>query len=328
MEIAKKIMEGDIRTASMLIRELEDRRPQAKSTVNHIYPITGKAHILGFTGSEGSGKSTLINETIAELRRRGKKVGVLPVDTSSVFSGGALLGDRIRMGSHAKDPDVFIRSMASRGALSGLCPAIGDAIHVMDSMGKDVIILETVGAGQMGTEVVNYAHTVIVVQAPGLGDEIQVLKAGILEIADIFVVNRADQEGAGKLYRELMYMLGMIQHYPGGWRPPIVRTENPLDQEAFQRSIAELVDLTEQHYQNIIEHDLLSERLSRRVMMELKEAFEAVMLEPVARQIRESGKFDQFVDILMKKESDPMTLIEEYLASRPRIQHRLRVDST
>jgi LAO/AO transport system kinase len=318
METAKKIMDGDIRTASRLIRKLEDRRPQAKSTIKYLYPSTGKAHIIGFTGAEGAGKSTLINETIAELRRRGKKVGVIPVDTSSVFSGGALLGDRIRMESHARDPDVFIRSMASRGALGGFCPAIGEAIHVMDAMGNDVIILETVGTGQMGTEVINYAHTVIVVQVPGLGDEIQALKAGILEIADLFVVNRADQEGAGKLYRELMYMIGMIPHYPGGWRPPIVRTENPFDKEAFQRSIAELVDLAEQHYQNIMEHDLLSERLSRRVIMEFSDALESVMLEPVERQLMESGKFDEFVDILIKKESDPMTLVEEFLASHHR----------
>lgn len=316
METAKKIMDGDVRTASRLIRKLEDRIPNVRSSIKHLYPQTGKAHVIGFTGSEGSGKSTLINETVAELRRRGRTIGALLVDPSSTFSGGALLGDRVLMDRHAQDPDVFIRSMASRGALGGLSPAIGEAIDIMDSMEKDVIILETVGAGQMGTEVVNYAHTVIVVQVPGLGDEIQALKAGILEIADIFVVNKADRDEAGKLYRELMYMLNMIQDYPGGWRPPIVRTENSFDTEAFQRSIAELVDLTEEHYRNIVDHDLIQERLLRKVKIEFNEALESVLIKPIVKKLKDSGRFDEMVDIVMKKESDPVTLIEKFLESQ------------
>jgi len=315
METAKKVMGGDVRTASLLIRKFEDRIPQAKSSIKHIYSSTGKAHIIGFTGSAGVGKSTIINDMITELRRRGKTVGALLVDPSSPFSGGALLGDRTRMEKHANDPGVFIRSMASRKALGGLCPAIGEAIHIMDAMGKDYIILETVGTGQMGTEVINYAHTVVVVQVPGMGDEIQAMKAGILEVADIFVVNRADQDGAGKLYRELMYMLNMVKEYPGGWRPPIVRMENPLDEEAFRRAVSELIDQSDQHYENIIDHNLMAERLNRRVLMELTEAFESVMLEPRLKKLKDSGKLDEFVDMLMKKKSDPMTLIEEFLTS-------------
>ncbi len=183
-------------TASRLIRNLEDRMPEAKTTIKHIFPLTGKAHVIGITGSPGAGKSTSSTPSSTPSARKEKTVGVLAVDPTSPFTGGAILGDRIRMQRHAEDPGVFVRSLATRGALGGLAKAVGDAIHVMDVMGKDIIMVETVGTGQQEVEIINHSHTVIVVLVPGMGDEIQAIKAGIMEIADIFVINKADRDGS------------------------------------------------------------------------------------------------------------------------------------
>lgn len=312
-------MAGNGRIASLLIRRLEDRDPQAKLTIKHLYPKTGKAHVIGFTGSPGAGKSTLIDRVIAEYRKRGKKVGALLVDPSSPFSGGALLGDRVRMERHIHDQGVFIRSMSSRGALGGLSRAVGEAIHVLDAMGKDVVILETVGTGQMGIDVINHAHTVVVVQIPGMGDEVQILKAGILEIADIFVINKEHQMGAGKLYQELMHMLNMVDHYPGGWRPPIIRVGNVGEKASFDGRVEALVSTIEEHYDNIVTHDLFSERVKRKITLELNDAIESVVLEPVITELIESGDFDRMIEQILNRETDPGTLAEDiahkYLSS-------------
>ena len=209
MERVKKIKAGDVRTASRLIRNLEDGMIEARSTIKHIFPLTGKAHVIGLTGSPGAGKSTLVDGLVESFRKKDKTVGVLAVDPTSPFTGGAILGDRIRMQRHAEDPGVFVRSLATRGALGGLAKAVGDAIHILDVMGKDMVIVETVGTGQQEVDIINHSHTVIVVLIPGMGDEIQAIKAGIMEIADIFVINKADREGSSKLRRELMAMLDM-----------------------------------------------------------------------------------------------------------------------
>ena len=311
METTKKVMGGDVRAVSRLIRNLEDHIPEARSTIKNIFPYTGKAHVVGFTGSPGAGKSTLIDAVISSFRKMGKTIGVLLVDPTSPFSGGAILGDRVRMQRHTEDAGVFVRSLATRGALGGLSKAVGDAIHVLDAMGKDIVIVETVGAGQQEVEIINHAHTVVVVLVPGMGDEIQTLKAGILEIADIFVLNKANREGAGKLYREMMNMLNMADSFPGGWRPPIIRVESAFEPASFEESLEELSAKIGGHYQCLVDNDLLGNRVRRKVMVELNDALRLTILEPALKKLVETGEIDRMADKLIEKESDPYTLAEE-----------------
>jgi len=311
METTKKVREGDVRAVSRLIRNLEDRIPGTKDTIKHIFPHTGKAHVIGFTGSPGAGKSTLIDCLVAELRKREKTVGVLLVDPSSPFTGGAILGDRIRMQRHATDPGVFVRSLATRGALGGLSKAVGDAIHVLDAMGKDYVIVETVGTGQQEVDIINHAHTVVVVLVPGMGDEIQAIKAGILEIADIFVINKADRDGAGKLYRELMYMLNMADEFVGAWRPPVIMAEKLFEADSFGKAVANIQETIDKHYQNLIDQNLLGDRIRRKAILELNEALQSAILEPVLSKLVESGEMNQMADKLIQKKTDPYTLAEE-----------------
>ena len=311
MEKTDKIRAGDVREASRLIRNIEDSVPEAKSAIKHIYPFTGKAQVIGITGSPGAGKSTLVDGLIECFRKKGKTVGVLAVDPTSPFTGGAILGDRIRMQRHAEDAGVFVRSLATRGALGGLSKAVGDAIHVMDAMGKDVILVETVGSGQQEVEIINHAHTVLVVLIPGMGDEIQAIKAGIMEIADVFVINKADREGSGKLQREIMAMLDMSPIPAGGWRPPIVKIGNAFDPVEFEKGLEELATKILDHREYLINHNLLGDRIRRKRTHELNEALREAILEPVLNILVSSGELDRMLDRLQKKEVDPYTLAEE-----------------
>jgi len=313
METTKKIKGGDIRAASRLIRNLEDRIPEAKTTIKHLFPFTGKAHVIGITGSPGAGKSTLTDGLIDCFRKKGKTVGVLAVDPTSPFTGGAILGDRIRMQRHAEDPGVFVRSLATRGALGGLAKAVGDAIHVMDVLGKDIIIVETVGTGQQEVDIINHSHTVLVVLVPGMGDEIQAIKAGILEIADVFVVNKADREGSSKLSRELMAMLDMAppSAFQGGWRPSIMRVENAFEPAGFGKALDDITTKIEEHYQHLVDKDLIGSRMRRKATVELNEAIRASILEPVLLKLLSSGQMEGLIEKVMKKEVDPYTVAED-----------------
>lgn len=311
MEKAKKIKAGDVREASRLIRNIEDSIPEAKITIKHIYHYTGHAQVIGITGSPGAGKSTLVDGLIEWCRKKGQTVGVLAIDPTSPFTGGAILGDRIRMQRHAEDTGVFVRSLATRGALGGLSKAVGDAIHVMDAMGKDVILVETVGTGQQEVEIINHAHTVLVVLIPGMGDEIQAIKAGIMEIADVFVINKADREGTGKLQREVMAMLDMSPIPPGGWRPPIIKIGNAFDPAEFGKGLDELSSKVLEHREHLIKHNLLGDRIRRKRTHELNEALRAAILEPILGLLVSSGDMERMVDQLQKKETDPYTLAEE-----------------
>lgn len=312
MENTNNIKKGDICAVARLIRNIEDLLPEAKLAIKHIFPFTGRAHIVGITGSPGAGKSTLIDGLIELFRKKNKTVGVLAVDPTSPFTGGAILGDRIRMQRHAEDTGVFIRSLATRGALGGLAKAVGDAIHVLDVMGKDIIIVETVGTGQQEVDIINHSHTVIVVLVPGMGDEIQVIKAGIMEIADIFVINKADREGTDKLERELMALLDMAPggFFPDGWRPAVVKVANAFDTASFGYNIENLSSKLEEHYNHLIKNNLLEGRIRRKAIVELNEAIRSCVLEPILEKLMATGEYDDMVERLVKKESDPYTCAE------------------
>jgi LAO/AO transport system kinase len=313
-ELGKRVLEGDIRAASRLIRNLEDQIPNTHIAMQEIFQQTGNSHVIGITGAPGAGKSTLTDELICAYRKKGKTVGVLAVDPTSPFTGGALLGDRIRMLRHAEDKGVFVRSLATRGAMGGISKAVGEGIHVMDVLKKDKIIVETVGVGQQEVEIINHAHTVIVVLVPGMGDEIQALKAGLMEIADIFVINKADRDGAGKLYKETLNMVNMSKDTNGGaagWNIPVLMVESVMEPIKFAESVEVLADKIDEHYQYLVDNNLLSERIRRKTTAELNEALWAAILQPILNDLAAAGEMEAMVDKLLQKETNPYRLAAE-----------------
>jgi len=244
--VAEEVLSGNRRAAARLLSYLEDRDPRGHAAYRALYRKSGRAHILGVTGPPGAGKSTLVSGLIATYRARGTRVAVVAVDPTSPFTGGAILGDRVRMLDHSLDEGVVIRSMASRGSMGGIAPATYQAAVVYDAMGFDLVIIETVGTGQLETDIIRAAHTVVVVTQPGTGDEVQVAKAGLFEIADIFVVNKADREGADAIRREIESMLA-LGSFDGGWRPPVlmaVATEGKGLEEIASKADAHRAHLT------------------------------------------------------------------------------------
>ncbi|MFD9134442.1 methylmalonyl Co-A mutase-associated GTPase MeaB [Streptomyces bottropensis] len=258
--------EGRPRAVARLISLVEGASPQLREVMAALAPLTGGAYVVGLTGSPGVGKSTSTSALVTAYRRAGKRVGVLAVDPSSPFSGGALLGDRVRMSEHASDPGVYIRSMATRGHLGGLAWSAPQAIRVLDAAGCEVILVETVGVGQSEVEIASQADTSVVLLAPGMGDGIQAAKAGILEIGDVYVVNKADRDGADATARELNHMLGLGEsRRPGDWRPPIVKTV-----AARAEGIDEVVQALEKHRAWMEERGVLADRRRVRAAREVE----------------------------------------------------------
>jgi LAO/AO transport system kinase len=311
MSLAEKILGGDIRAAARLMRDIDDGYRSSIDELKLLYPHTGKAFILGLTGPPGAGKSTLVDQLTAAYRRMGKGVGVVAIDPTSPFTGGAILGDRIRMNRHADDPGVFIRSLATRGHLGGLSRSTGDVVNVMDAMGMDVIIIETVGVGQDEVDIVRMAHTTAVVMVPGLGDDIQAIKAGILEIGDVFVVNKADREGAERTARELEAMLEMNPDKDRDWQPKVMMTE-----AARNRGIDELVAEIERHRSYICESGQLDRLLEEKNARMLMEVLKERLFSEVYGHIHVNGQFRRIVEGMTARTKDPYTAVEEILSQR------------
>jgi LAO/AO transport system kinase len=308
--VAEKVVAGDIRTVARLIRDIDDGMPEVRQVLKELYPHTGRAYIIGITGSPGVGKSTLVDQMVAHLRKRNKTVGVLAVDPTSPFSGGAILGDRVRMQRHSMDQGVFIRSMATRGHFGGLTQSTRSAIDVMDAMGKDYILVETVGVGQDEVDVVRSAHTTVIVVIPGMGDDIQAIKAGILEVGDIFLINKADREGSDKTMSDLRLMIEMDQkkYNEGGWKPPILKVE-----AVFDKGVDEFLEAVDRHaaYLATIAGGLHFRGNRDKVRQELGEMIKARLIEEVLDRLTESGEFDRAVASIVEGKVDPYTACEE-----------------
>ena len=308
MDLAESILAGNRRALARGITAAETGGAPARQLLGALYTHTGRAHIVGVTGAPGAGKSTLVNALALHWRRTGQTVGIVAVDPTSPFSGGAILGDRIRMQPLGGDAGIFIRSMASRGRLGGIARATGDAIDLLDAAGFEMVIVETVGAGQGEVEIASAAHTTVVIEVPGMGDDVQAIKAGILEIADLFVVNKADREGADATIRQLRAMLHLGGPPRDGWEPPILPVV-----ALREEGVAEAAAAVERHMTHLRQNGRFAVRQELRAEHEFQLIVQEAALERARARVA-GDAWEALVSRIARREIDPYTAADELLA--------------
>jgi len=306
-EIAQRVLEGDRRALTRVLTWVENGYPEAREALRELFPRSGQAHIVGITGSTGSGKSTLVAALAREYRKMGRSIGIVAVDPTSPFSHGALLGDRIRMQDLTSDPEVFIRSMATRGALGGLAAATNDVVTVLDACGKDIVLVETVGAGQDEVEIADTAHTAVVISIPGAGDDMQAIKAGILEIADILVVNKADLPTAESVFKQLHIFMDLARHE--GWEVPIIKTVAHKGD-----GIQKLLEAIDNHRAYLESSGRLDQMRRNRARRQLLAAAQASLLSQLVAKAETNGRLAKLIEGIAERELDPQTAAERLIS--------------
>ena len=307
--LLQDLLKGDTRALSRVITRVENRSADSLDILRQLFRHTGKSQIIGVTGSPGSGKSTLVDRLAAEFRKKNNTVGIIAVDPSSPFTGGAILGDRIRMQTLAVDPGVYIRSMATRGHLGGLAAATADVAAVLEAAGKDPVLIETVGVGQDEIDIVRLAEISIVVLVPGMGDDIQALKAGIMEIGDIFVINKCDRPGVEKMERAILGLLS-LGHRADGWQPPIVKTTATKGE-----GVAELLEAIDRYYvffRNSISRSRKKQEAERQRLINL---LEERLVNTAVEQIFPDGELNDLVNAIAERRQDPYSVVEQIIRS-------------
>ena len=312
-EMVKRLLAGDRRAAARLITWVEDEIDERHEVMRQIYPYTGKAMILGITGAGGAGKSTLTDHIIHKFRTLGKRVGVIAVDPSSPFSGGAFLGDRIRLKSHFQDDGVYIRSLASRGYIGGLSRSTHDVIRIMEAMGNEVVIVETLGVGQDEIDIIHIAHTCVLVLTPGMGDDIQAMKAGVMEVADIIALNKADLDGATTCIRHLQGILSAAYFEEEEWIPKAIPTVSVADKPEDLRGIEELMDVITEHQTFLGKNKAIDQIKFDRVEHELGLIFKDELEKLVFKGLRGTGKKKEYIESIISGKRDPYSVVEEVL---------------
>ncbi|MBO8172045.1 MAG: methylmalonyl Co-A mutase-associated GTPase MeaB [Bacillaceae bacterium] len=305
-QLASRVLDGERRAIARAISYVEDDHPEKTEMLKDLYPHTGKAYLIGITGPPGAGKSSLTDAFIWHLRQQGLRIGVVAVDPTSPFTGGALLGDRVRMQNHALDPDVFIRSMGTRGSLGGLSRTTKEAVRILDASGTDVIIIETVGVGQSELDIMNIADSIVLVLNPGGGDSVQAFKAGIMEIADLFVINKADLPGVEKLYTELEQMIDLARH-DAPWRPPVVRTIS-----VRREGMESLWEALNNHRQYLEQSGEWDKRRRDHLRQEVAEIVGYKIQQQVMQQL-EQGKQYPWMEQVAERRMDPYTAAQKLI---------------
>jgi LAO/AO transport system kinase len=304
-QLVARVREGNPRALARAISIVENRGAESTELLKALFPFSGNAALIGLTGSPGAGKSTLVDQIAREYRKQGKTIGIVAVDPTSPFSGGAILGDRIRMGSHYADPGIYIRSMATRGSLGGLASTTADVATVMDASGRDLVMIETVGVGQDEVDIVRLADVTIVILVPGMGDDVQTIKAGIMEIADIFVINKADREGAERVEREIRAMQSLALRHDN-WIPPIVKTV-----ASEGTGILEMVDAIEKYREYLRGSEVGRERRQQNWRIRLAEMLRDALFARVVTDYLGNGDAERYAAEVAEHKRDPYSLVEE-----------------